>query len=422
MKNFLRISLFLPILFAFGGCYSSQLRNGESDLPSSSVLPAVSALGNELIRDKKFSGASFAVVKEGEWVHYSAHGVYGVDNPKPIAEDTLFRIYSMTKPITAVAAMMLYEQGKFDLDDPVANYLPQFAAMRVLGDDGIERPAKNPITIRQLLTHSAGFTYGFAPDSPADKLYNEAQLFNLPSLDAFIEKLVSLPLRFEPGTRYRYSVSIDVVGKLVEALSGQDLNTYLAQHVIVPLKMQDTFFEVPADKLHRLASDQYWNAETNQIELVPVEYQRNFAEVGLYMGGGGLVSTLGDYVRFCQMILNRGELEGSRILQPETVDLMLSDHLAPEVRSAGGPYPDINLYDGQSMGLGFAIIYDETQLPTEFAQDEVSWGGLAGTQFWINPAAQTAGVGMVQLARQPWVFDALFRIAAQRGLNDLDAQ
>ena len=425
MKTISR-SILLASLLVLAACQSTtqfkkdQFNKDSQEIPS--TLPAVSALGDELVRDKNFAGASFAVIKDGRWVHYSAHGVYGIDNPKPIAENTLFRIFSMTKPITAVAAMMLYEEGKFALDDPVAKYLPQFASMRVLNDDGVEAPAKNPITIRQLLTHSAGFTYGFAPDSPTDILYQQARLFESATLDQFIDKLVALPLRFEPGTRYRYSVSIDVVGKLVEQLSGQDLNTFFVDRIFNPLNMSDTFFEIPADKMHRLASDQYWNPETGQIELMPVEYARNFAEVGLYMGGGGLVSTLGDYVRFCQMILNGGELDGARLLQPDTVTLMLSDHLAPEVRSAGGPYPDINIYDGQSMGLGFAVIYDESQLPEEYVQNEVSWGGLAGTQFWINPAANTAGVAMVQLARQPWRFDEIFRVAAQRGLDALEAQ
>ena len=385
-----------------------------------SALSPVTTLGERLVAEQKFSGALFAVLKEGQVVHYSEHGTYGVDNPKPLARETIFRIYSMTKPVTAVAAMMLYEQGLFDLDDPVAKYLPEFAQMRVLDDEGVERVASNAITIRQLLTHSAGFTYGFAPDSPADSLYFEAQLFNAPTLDDFIDQLVTLPLRFEPGTRYRYSVSIDVVGALVERLSGQNLDSFFKQRIFEPLEMDTTFFELPDELVERFASDQYWNAEAEKIDIVPAGMSRNFVDNKLYMGGGGLVSTIDDYLRFCQMILNGGELNGQRLLEAETVDLMLTDHLAPEVRSAGGPYPDINLYDGQSMGLGFAIIHDETQLPPEYVANEVSWGGMAGTQFWIDPTHQTAGVAMVQLVGQPWAFDALFRVAAQQGLDTMD--
>ena len=382
-------------------------------------LATLTQLGDSFLAQNTFAAASFPVIKHGAQIHSSLHGAYAIANPKPIAEDTLFRIFSMTKPITAVAAMMLFEEGKFELDDPVADYLPRFQNPQVMGDDGVARPAKNIMTIRQLLTHSAGFTYGFAPDSIVDKAYFEAQLFFSKDLDTFLDKVASLPLKHEPGTQYRYSVSIDLVGAIVEKISGQSLAEFFEERIFTPLGMTDTFFQVPADKIHRVASFQYWNPETEQIEMMPVEYQNDLTQVGLYSGGGGLVSSLGDYVKFCQMLLNGGQGNGARLLKPETVSLMMSDHMAPEVRSAGGPYPDINLYDGTSMGLGFSFVYDETQLPEEYSPGEVAWGGLAGTQFFIDPSQNLAAVAMVQLARQPWKFDRLLRVETQHGIDQL---
>ncbi len=422
--NSLKLALILASAMMVAACHSPASLPASSNLSASAALPSTLApmteLGDSLIAEQKFAGVSFAVIQNGERIHTSVHGVYGLDNPKPIAEDTLFRIYSMTKPITAVAAMMLYEEGRFELDDPVADYLPQFKNVQVMGDDGVARPAKNTMTIRQLLTHSAGFTYGFRPDSEVDKAYMEAQLFNSANLDEFIDKLAALPLRFEPGTRYRYSVSIDVVGAIVAKLSGQTLADFFAERIFEPLSMTDTAFAVPLDKMERLASEHVWNAEAQQVELVPAEYRRNYTDVTLFAGGGGLVSTLGDYVQFCQMLLNGGELNGRRLLKAETVALMMTDHLAPEVRSAGGKYPDINIYDGTSMGLGFAYVYDKTQLPPEFSNGEVTWSGLGGTQFFIDPSQNLAGVAMVQLYRHPWTLDILLRVGAQHGVDQRD--
>ncbi len=417
MKLFKPFSVLL-LSICLVACQSANLQPERISAPSE--LAPLTTLGDSLVEEAKFAGISLGVIKDGQVVHYSDHGVYGINNPEPIAPDTLFRIFSMTKPITAVAAMMLYEEGLFELDDPVAKYLPILANPTVMGEDGVARPAQNTMTIRQLLTHSAGYTYGFAPDSLVDIEYQKARLFESENIDEFMQKLAALPLRFEPGTRYRYSVSIDVVGALVEELSGLTLEEFFEQRIFAPLDMQDTFFEVPADKLHRLASDQYWNAETEQIEAMPAEFSRNYADVGLHMGGGGLVSTMDDYLKFCQFILDQGMANGERLLKPETVALMLQDHLEPEVRSAGGPYPQVNIYDGTSMGFGFAVVYDESQLPEEFSQNEVSWAGLAGTQFFIDPSQNAAGVAMVQLARQPWVLDVLLRVAAQKGLDQLE--
>ena len=413
--------LFTALLIT--ACQSQPVQVLAPEVASPSSLATLTELGDSLVAEKKFAGASFAVIKDGVQIHSSMHGVDGIDNPKQIAEDTLFRIFSMTKPITAVAAMMLHEEGKFDLDDPVADYLPQFKNPQVMGDDGIARPAKNVMTIRQLLTHSAGFTYGFAPDNIVDKAYFEAQLFfRSPDLDTFIDNLAALPLKHEPGTQYRYSVSIDVVGAIVEKISGQSLEAFFKERIFTPLAMTDTFFRVPAEKMHRVASFQYWNPETKQIDMMPTEYQNDLTKVALYSGGGGLVSSLGDYLKFCQMLLNGGEGNGARLLKAETVALMMTDHMTPEVRSAGGPYPDINIYDGTSMGLGFSIVYDETQLPEEYSQGEVAWSGLAATQFFIDPSQNLAAVAMVQLARHPWELDRLLRVETQHGIDQLDDQ
>lgn len=364
---------------------------------STDQLKHLTSLSQSYIDKGQYAGIVTLVARKGKVVHFKAHGNYGVDNPKPLETDTLFRIYSMTKPITAVAAMTLYEQGKFHMNDPVSKYLPAFAEQKILRDGKLETP-KSPMTMRQLFTHTAGMSYGFTTDNQVDIEYQKAQLFSSKNLDDFVASAASLPLLYEPGTRYHYSISMDVLGAVIEHISGMSLDKYYQTTIFTPLGMNDTFFSVPEDKLERLASDQYWDAATKKITTVPAAQSTSYANRTLFMGGGGLVSTASDYFKFAQMVLNGGSLNGVRILGPKTVEYLSSNHLSDKVRNEG----EHDLHAGQSMALGFGVVTNSGIMPAVSSAGELSWAGLAGTKFWIDPKEELITIGLVQLYRAPW--------------------
>lgn len=369
---------------------------------SSERLSRVEQLAENYVSQGKYSGIVTMIARDGKIIHQNAAGQMGVDDPRDMQIDTLFRIYSMTKPITAAATLILLERGKLHLNDPVSKHLPAFAEQKILVDGELLDP-QSAITIRHLLTHTAGMSYGWTLDNPVDEQYQAAKLFESENLDEFVEKLSALPLRFEPGTRYHYSVSFDVLGAVIEKVSGMRLDEFYQRNIFAPLKMQDTFFEVPANKMSRLASDQAWDPESNSVVSVPAGAARSFDKVSLFVGGGGLVSTISDYMRFCQMILNGGELDGVRILGPKTVELMGSDQLTPTVRAEGvGQYPALDLYQGQSMAMGYGVVTNPNLMPDLSSKGELSWGGVAGTKFWIDPDEKVIGIAMVQLYSSPW--------------------
>ena len=385
-------------------------------------LAKVSELTRRYVEEKKFAGIVTMVSRHGKIIHNDALGAYGLDNDTPVANDTLFRIFSMTKPVTAVAAMILYEEGKFQMSDPVSKYLPEFAGQMLQNGESLVVPA-SPMTMRQLFTQTAGLTYGWTLDNPVDLMYRDAKLFESRDVDEFIARLAELPLRFEPGTRYHYSVSSDVLGAVVERLSGQPLDEFFAERIFERLGMTDTFFSVPVDKLHRLASSHYWDSENNQLELVPPDSKRNYVDVTLFSGGGGLVSSITDYMRFCEMLLNGGSFNGARLLGPKTVQFMTSDHLTPAVRAEGvGQYPRLDLFPGQSMALGFGVIINPGIAPSISSRGELSWGGLAGTQFWIDPEEGLVGIAMVQLHRSPWPLRFDFKVLTYQALTELNSK
>ncbi len=389
---------------------------------SSQRLAKIDALAKGYVDDGKFHGVVTMVSRRGRLIHQNAVGNYGADNDKPIEMDSLFRIYSMTKPVTAVAAMILYEEGKFQMTDPVMKHLPEFENQMLLQGDELVKPA-TPMTMRQLFTHTAGLTYGTTLDNPVDEMYAEAQLLQSKDLDEFVDKLAKLPLRFEPGTRYHYSVASDLLGAVVERLSGQSLDRFFAERIFEPLDMADTSFAVPPNKLHRLASIHVWDYDKNKAVLVPPEHQQDFEDVTFFSGGGGLVSTAADYMRFCEMLRNGGSVDGVRILGPKTVKFMASDHLTREVWAEGrGQYPSADFYPGQSMALGFGVITNPGITPAISSRGELSWGGVAGTQFWIDPEEDVIGVAMVQLFRSPWPLRFDFKVATYQALTDLNGE
>jgi CubicO group peptidase (beta-lactamase class C family) len=388
---------------------------------ASSRLARVSEFVDREIKEGRLAGAVTIIARHGEIVHFESAGRYGLEDNRPLDTDALFRIFSMTKPITTVAAMILYEDGAFHLGDPIAKYLPELGEMSLL-IEGERVAPHNPMTIEQLMTHTAGLTNGWHIEHPVERAYRDAALQNSPDLDAFIKTLGTLPLRFEPGTRYHYSVATDVLGALVERLSGQTLEQFLHERIFEPLGMRDTYFNVPAEKADRLASDHLWDAERQQIVAMPEGLLPSPSGVTLFSGGGGLISTARDYWRFCEMLRRGGQLEGIRILGPKTVQAMTMARLTPKVRDNGATeYPASHLYPGQSFGLGFGVITDPAQSQVISSQGEYSWGGIANTKFWVDPEEDLVVILMTQVIGAPYSDRLRFdlKVATYQALSTL---
>lgn len=387
---------------------------------SSSQLVKLDEMGQRYIDNQQYSGLVSMVTRKGKVVHFQAYGNMSVDNDLPMQTNTLFRIYSMTKPITAVAAMILYEEGAFQLDDPVSQYLPEFADIKVLENGELVAPSA-PMTIRQLFTHSSGLSYGFATDNSVDEEYRKVQPLESKDLQEFVKKVTKIPLRFEPGKRYQYSVSYDVLGAIIEKLANTSLDKFFQQRIFQPLGMQDTFFQVPESKINRLAGDQYWDAASKKILPVPASRQNDYTAVTLFSGGGGLVSTASDYMRFAQMVLNGGSYNGVRILGPKTVQYMGLNHLTPAARAEGvGEFQNSDLYAGQSMSLGFGVVTHPALMPAISSIGEISWAGVAGTKFWIDPQEDIIGIAMVQQYSAPWPLRFDMKVATYAAITQLN--
>ena len=375
--------------------------NSEAVGFSSDRLGKISEFVDREVAAGNLAGAVTLVARHGQVVLFESAGRYGIDDNRPMDNDALFRIFSMTKPITTVAAMILYEEGAFHLGDPVAKYLPELKDMQLLIDGSPVNPQRQ-MTIEQLMTHTAGLTNGWHLEHPVERAYRDAALYQSADLDAFIDKLATLPLRFEPGTRYHYSVATDVLGALVERLSGQTLEQFFQARIFDPLDMHDTFFNVPESKVARLAGGHLWNAKRQLMEPMPAGQLPPPSGVTLFSGGGGLISTARDYWRFCEMLRQGGSLDGVRILGPKTVQAMTMARLTPQVRNNGATeYPASHLYPGQSFGLGAGVITDPAQAQVISSKGEYSWGGIANTKFWIDPEEDLIVVFMSQVMGTP---------------------
>ena len=388
---------------------------------SSDRLAKVTEFVEREIANGNLVGTVTLVARHGQVVQFEAAGRYGLEDDRPMKTDALFRIFSMTKPITTVAAMILYEEGAFHLGDPVAKYLPELAEMQ-LSIDGELVPPQRQMTIEHLMTHTAGLTNGWHIEHPVELAYRDAALRQSSDLNAFIEKLATLPLRFEPGTRYHYSVATDVLGALVERLSGQTLEQFFQTRIFDPLAMHDTFFNVPDDKTPRMAGGHLWNGEQQEMNPMPAGLLPPLSGVTLFSGGGGLISTAHDYWRFCEMLRRGGSLDGARILGPKTVQAMTMARLTPEVRDNGATeYPASHLYPGQSFGLGAGVITDPAQAGVVSSKGEYSWGGIANTKFWIDPEEDLIVVFMTQVLGTPHSDRHRFdlKVATYQALTDL---
>jgi len=389
---------------------------------SSARLEKIGALNRRYVDEGKLAGTVTLIARGGKVVHFEAVGVADLETGAPMTRDTLFRIYSMSKPITAVAAMMLYEDGAFQLRDPVSKFLPELKGLQLLDADGTLAPA-GEMTMQQLLTHTAGLSYGFSPTDAVDQQYRENRLMESENLDTFIRTLATLPLRFEPGSRWHYSVASDVTGAVVERISGQPLDVFLRERLFEPLGMYDTFFDVPEDKLARLGTNHRWNRDTGALEVLPASAYPRLYGTTFFSGGAGLVSTAADYARFAEMLRAGGALGDVRILGPKTVELMTMNHLPALVAPSGtGEQPGLgNLggFSGAGFGLGVAVVTDVPASGVMGSAGEYSWGGAAGTIFWIDPVEDLFVISMIQLMQSPWPLRSELKVLTYQALNDL---
>lgn len=359
------------------------------------------------IADGRYAGIAALIMRHGKTAHEFTGGWQDRERQVPMSQDTIFRIYSMSKAITSVAAMILYEEGHFQLDDPIDKFLPELKNLRVYVAGEAEtmqtEPLQRPITFRDLFTHTSGFTYHFMGDSAIHKLYrlhgvmpgaetlqasaSEGQA--APDLTAMISALATIPLLHQPGEQMSYGISIDVLGRLIEIMSAQPLDTFLQQSLFDPLQMVDTGFVVPENKLHRFASNYSWKGD--HLELVDDPYKSRYRHSGrLLAGGAGLVSTTKDYMQFLHMLLNGGQLGTARILSPITVDFILSNHLPEE----NMPRPPWMKHHGH--GLGFGLLLDPVGAGRLSSAGAASWSGAATTIFWLDRKENLAAVFMAQ--------------------------
>ncbi len=357
-------------------------------------------------------GAVALVARRGKVAYFEALGVRHPESAAPMPKDTIFRIYSMTKPIVSVAAMMLWEEGQFFLNDALAKYLPEFGRMKVAvpRDGNIDLvPAQRDITIQDLLRHTSGLTYEFRGNAPVQKMYMDAKIYRRNQTNADqATTLAQLPLMHQPGTRWEYSRSTDVLGRLVEVLSGMSLGEFLNERILQPLGMTDTAFFVPAEHHGRLAEAFPRDPETDTpVQLVEVKEKPRFES-----GGGGMVSTALDYARFLQMLLNGGRLDGVRLLSRKTIEYMTADHLGGITGA-----PDL-LIPGYGFGLGFAVRLQAgiAQVPGSIGQ--YFWGGLAGTTFWVDPKEDFFALLLIQAPGQREYYRVLFRDMVYAAFDD----
>ena len=378
---------------------------------SATRLGRIGDLMRRYVDGGKLAGTVSLVSRRGQVVYFDDYGQRDREAGAEMTLDTLFRIYSMTKPITSVAALMLYEDGHFLLDDPIANFLPAFADVQVcVGMDptGMRLACpERPPTVRDLMRHTAGLSYGWHHDTPVDQAYRDAKMDQRQySLTEGVDMLAKLPLVYHPGTAWRYSFATDVLGRLVEVWSGEALDEFLQRHIFGPLGMTDTAFQVAPEKIDRFAAcytlpnNSGFVADASapspadaKLLLMEAPATSRFAKPPIFLsGGGGLVASTGDYLRFCQMLLNGGVLDGARILGRKTVELMTMNHLPPELIPIAVSIPD----PGAGFGLGVKVLVDQAASGRLGSPGMYGWGGAATTTFWIDPAEEIIGIFMTQ--------------------------
>ena len=371
------------------------------------------------ITNKRLAGAVTILARHGKIVDYRTYGVRDLATSAPMTKDTIFRDFSMTKPVTGVAMMILYEEGKWLPSDPISKYLPEFANLKVfngfesIGKMLLAEPDHAP-TMRELMTHSAGFTYGNA-DTPVDRMYGELKpgTDNVKSLQEMIDKLAKIPLLYQPGHGWTYSVSMDIQGYIVEKLTGQSLPDFDRDHIFTPLGMKDAGFYVPADKRAKFAAG--YHEDKGQLIAeptangIPTDYG---SQPIAPSGGGGLVSTPEDYYRFASMLLNHGQLDSTRILAPATVKLMTSNHLPDELLNGHFGIGQHIMRPGFGYGYDCAVVFNPPDANLPDGKGTFFWDGAAGTWFWVDPTNDLVFVGMIQRRSSPDNHSLLYRTHA----------
>jgi len=384
---------------------------------SSQRLERLHALIQDEVDHKQLAGAITILVRHGKIIDYHTYGQRDMATGAAMTRDTIFRDYSMTKPVTGVAMMILYEEGKWLPSDPIAKYVPESAHLKVFnGVDGegkmiLVDPEHAP-TMRELMSHSAGFSYG-SGKTPVDAMYQDLKPMQSANLQEMIDKLAKIPLNYQPGKGWTYSVSMDIEGYIVEKLSGQSLPDFMRDHLFTPLAMKDAGFFVPDDKRSRFATNYRDNGQ-GQLEVTaagspPTDYVK---EPAMASGGGGLVSTAEDYYRFAQMLANGGELEGKRILAPATVKLMAANHLPENLLTGGFGIGQHIMRPGFGYGFNCAVVFDPPAANSPVGKGTFFWDGAAGTWFWVDPANDIVLVGMIQLMTSPDNHGLLYRTHA----------
>ena len=371
---------------------------------SSERLERLHALMEQAVDRREVAGAITLLARHGRIVDFRTYGDRDLATGAPMTKDTIFRDYSMTKPVTGAAMMILFEEGKWLPNDPIAKYIPEFAHLKVYNGaaaDGnmILADPVHPPTMAELMSHTAGFTYGFFGNTPVDKMVLKADVFGAPNLQGMIDRLAKLPLLYQPGTEWNYSLSMDIEGYIVEKLSGESLPDFMRDHIYQPLGMKDSGFWVPADKQSRFATLYWWDPDTHMVTAQPhgfVSPHPYDAPPAVPSGGGGMVSTIGDYYRFAQMLANGGELDGKRILSPETVKLMTSNHLAADLVSGKFGIGWQRMRPGFGYGYNCAVEYNPQEANLPDGKGTFLWDGAAGTWFWVDPTNDIVFVGMIQ--------------------------
>ena len=373
---------------------------------------------------KQVAGFVTLVARDVEVVHYETCGYRDAEEMLPMEGDTIFRIYSMTKPITSIALMMLYERGKFHLVEPVSRYIPAFGKTKVLSEYGYMGPKlvpqNPPMTIHHLLTHTAGLSYGFHYDTPIEDMYrNSIFRSETATLEEKITGMAELPLRFQPGSAWNYSIATDVCGYLVQVLADMPFEDFLEEQIFRPLGMVDTAFHVPTEKLERFAKLYQHNIQDgsfHEYEGSPhIPWHDYTQPASAPSGGGGLVSTISDYWQFANMLLQEGELDDVRIIGRKTLEFMTQNHLKPELLPMAIGLAQIA---GRGFGLGFDVVMDPAPTGVLNSVGNYGWSGAAATNFWVDPQEQLVGIIMTQLMDNMLLFQQDFRALTYQALVD----
>ena len=387
MRNYTQLFCLLICLVSFFTLSAQPIPVSAPDQAGFSAdrLARIAPVMQSYIDNGKTGGMISMIYRKGKVVHLETYGMQNKEEGKAMDESTIFRIFSMTKPVASVALMMLYEEGKFQLHDNVADYIPEFKNLKVY-EDGKFKELTNKMTIEHLLTHTSGLSYGWNP-TYVDTLYAKANIWISKDLQDFVSKIGDIPLNFQPGTKWEYGVSTDIVGYLVEVISGMPFDQFLQERLFGPLKMVDTGFDIPKEK-HDRFSVVYGMDKTGKMAAIHNLTTDHFLMPSPYAsGGGGLVSTVSDYLRFSKMLLNGGELDGVRILGRKTIELMTKNHLMEGVKYESG----------KGFGLGFEVVENIVHTGDMGSNGSYRWSGMANTHFWIDPEEEIIAMVWTQL-------------------------